>query len=560
MSLHVIERQENPTVAPMARNIHWTNTLTGETFYSVGTSSVNDWRQAGGLQSGDNISSLTNDSNYQNAAQVSQAIQNLVNMAPGALDTLAEIASAIGDDPDFSATITNLINNAQQAINNHEQRVDNPHSVTSAQVGLGNVDNTSDLSKVISILTQAALDLKADASSVYTIPQIDAQQLLQDNAISANASAITTEGEERTADVSNLQSQISANNTSASSIASDLLTEITNRTTADTNLQNQISTNDTDLANLLTNLSQEIANRISSDNSLQASILQRVTKPSSSDNSLTRFDGTQGEIQESDVYVDDSGRLGIGTPTPQRELHINDGNLRVDRSSNSVSFFLVRKDANGDILKTFRIDNDASGLDDGIFSIKDNGSSASGSATDRFTILNDGTIRVNNSNIDQLAIPTQGDHAVNKIYADTMIKKNALYLGSGGSLVIGSSSNASNQSFQIPLSNFGYRVGETARIGAIRGRGDFSGANELLDIGFGSATSPKTTNFDVVSSDDAIFRTSFSSTGEVVTVVDLGGGVPGVEIFVSPSLGVNFSPVGMPNGFFWQIVIDILIN
>ena len=42
---------------------------------------------------------------------------------------------------------------------------DNPHSVTKTQVGLGNVDNTSDANKPVSTATQTALDLKYDASN-----------------------------------------------------------------------------------------------------------------------------------------------------------------------------------------------------------------------------------------------------------------------------------------------------------------------------------------------------------------------------------------------------------
>ena len=38
----------------------------------------------------------------------------------------------------------------------------NPHEVTKAQIGLGNVDNTSDLNKPISSATQSALNLKQD--------------------------------------------------------------------------------------------------------------------------------------------------------------------------------------------------------------------------------------------------------------------------------------------------------------------------------------------------------------------------------------------------------------
>jgi hypothetical protein len=38
---------------------------------------------------------------------VAAAVAALINAAPGALDTLAELAAALGDDPDFAATVTN---------------------------------------------------------------------------------------------------------------------------------------------------------------------------------------------------------------------------------------------------------------------------------------------------------------------------------------------------------------------------------------------------------------------------------------------------------------------
>ena len=47
----------------------------------------------------------------------------------------------------------------------HIARVDNPHNVTKTQVGLGNVDNTSDANKPISTATQTALNLKANAAN-----------------------------------------------------------------------------------------------------------------------------------------------------------------------------------------------------------------------------------------------------------------------------------------------------------------------------------------------------------------------------------------------------------
>jgi hypothetical protein len=43
----------------------------------------------------------------------------------------------------------------------HISRTDNPHQVTKDQIGLGSVDNTSDIDKPISTAVQAALDNKA---------------------------------------------------------------------------------------------------------------------------------------------------------------------------------------------------------------------------------------------------------------------------------------------------------------------------------------------------------------------------------------------------------------
>ncbi len=40
---------------------------------------------------------------------IDDAIAALVDSAPGALDTLKELADALGDDPDFAATITNAL-------------------------------------------------------------------------------------------------------------------------------------------------------------------------------------------------------------------------------------------------------------------------------------------------------------------------------------------------------------------------------------------------------------------------------------------------------------------
>jgi len=44
--------------------------------------------------------------NYATNASVTAAINALINSAPGALDTLNELAVALGNDPNFASTIT----------------------------------------------------------------------------------------------------------------------------------------------------------------------------------------------------------------------------------------------------------------------------------------------------------------------------------------------------------------------------------------------------------------------------------------------------------------------
>jgi hypothetical protein len=75
----------------------------------------------------------------------------------------------------------------------HVDNVSNPHSVTKAQVGLGNCDNTSDANKPVSTATQTAIDLKTNKlivanrqTSSYTLVLSDADKLVEMNVGSAN--------------------------------------------------------------------------------------------------------------------------------------------------------------------------------------------------------------------------------------------------------------------------------------------------------------------------------------------------------------------------------------
>lgn len=82
------------------------------------------------------------------------------------------------------ATTKQYVDAISSDLNNHIADKNNPHEVTKAQVGLGNVDNTSDLNKPISTATQTALNTKQDTLvSGTNIKTINNESLLGDGNI-----------------------------------------------------------------------------------------------------------------------------------------------------------------------------------------------------------------------------------------------------------------------------------------------------------------------------------------------------------------------------------------
>lgn len=88
--------------------------------------------------------------------------------------TWAQIDKTTSDIADITnrshTDLTDIGTNTHATIDTHIANITtNPHSVDQSDVGLGNVDNTSDLNKPISTATQTALDLKADANNVLEL-------------------------------------------------------------------------------------------------------------------------------------------------------------------------------------------------------------------------------------------------------------------------------------------------------------------------------------------------------------------------------------------------------
>lgn len=70
--------------------------------------------------------------------------------------TISDFAAGVSANADVSANTT------------HRGQTTNPHAVTKAQVGLGNVDNTADADKPVSTAQQAELDAKEDTANKGT--------------------------------------------------------------------------------------------------------------------------------------------------------------------------------------------------------------------------------------------------------------------------------------------------------------------------------------------------------------------------------------------------------
>ena len=161
-------------------------------------------------------------------ANITTAIDNLIGGAPGALNTLNELAEAINDDASYAASITTALGNKQDKVANVsdteigyldgvtsaiQTQIDakapsadptftgTVSGVTKAHVGLGNVDNTSDANKPVSTATQTALDLKSNAlvtidpeTASYTLILANREQMVEMNVGSANTLTVPTNG------------------------------------------------------------------------------------------------------------------------------------------------------------------------------------------------------------------------------------------------------------------------------------------------------------------------------------------------------------------------------
>ena len=129
---------------------------------------------------------LTSEDIAHNDTTVSKAIDNEIIRAK---ESELLITSSLNNEIARAEAKEEEIKNV---LVDHIKDNNNPHNVTKEQIGLGEVDNTSDINKPISNAVQLALNLKADKTEVYTKEESDEKFLTEHQDISGKADKATT--------------------------------------------------------------------------------------------------------------------------------------------------------------------------------------------------------------------------------------------------------------------------------------------------------------------------------------------------------------------------------
>lgn len=108
--------------------------------------------------------------NKTNGQRINQDdIAKIDNNATKIEDTINSLPTSSGSTVTTSTTNGNiLIDGVETNVYTHPSGT-NPHGTTKNDVGLGNVDNTSDLNKPISTASQSALDGKANTVHTHNL-------------------------------------------------------------------------------------------------------------------------------------------------------------------------------------------------------------------------------------------------------------------------------------------------------------------------------------------------------------------------------------------------------
>lgn len=249
------------------------------------------------------VSQLENDLKYQTEEEVKQMISDLVDGADDALDTLKELAEALGNDPNFATTITNKLTDLRTALTEEVNRAKEAEAALGAAVAAVQDNLEYGLDQINKKIDTVKADLKAEIDRVEKKVDKNAEDIkdLEDKVNQGNGELekelkdlIQKEKDERIAADNEIKESVNDLKTlhinDKASLESKIAEETANRTNADTVLDSKINEEITnrqaDTLALQGKIDQEKVDRHSEDQVLHNEISKEVTDRTNADNTL----------------------------------------------------------------------------------------------------------------------------------------------------------------------------------------------------------------------------------------------------------------------------------
>lgn len=249
------------------------------------------------------VSQLENDLKYQTEEEVKQMISDLVDGADDALDTLKELAEALGNDPNFATTITNKLTDLRTALTEEVNRAKEAEAALGAAVAAVQDNLEYGLDQINKRIDTVKADLKAEIDRVEKKVDKNAEDIkdLEDKVNQGNGELekelkdlIQKEKDERIAADNEIKESVNDLKTlhinDKASLESKIAEETANRTNADTVLDSKINEEITnrqaDTLALQGKIDQEKVDRHSEDQVLYNEISKEVTDRTNADNAL----------------------------------------------------------------------------------------------------------------------------------------------------------------------------------------------------------------------------------------------------------------------------------
>lgn len=249
------------------------------------------------------VSQLENDLKYQTEEEVKQMISDLVDGADDALDTLKELAEALGNDPNFATTITNKLTDLRTALTEEVNRAKEAEAALGTAVAAVQDNLEYGLDQINKKIDTVKADLKAEIDRVEKKVDKNAEDIkdLEDKVNQGNGELekelkdlIQKEKDERIAADNEIKESVNDLKTlhinDKASLESKIAEETANRTNADTVLDSKINEEITnrqaDTLALQGKIDQEKVDRHSEDQVLHNEISKEVTDRTNADNAL----------------------------------------------------------------------------------------------------------------------------------------------------------------------------------------------------------------------------------------------------------------------------------